>query len=103
MKEWIICLPDGKFSENVYPGFKIYLSNNWGIRGYSPLARSIYADGVLEINDIIAIVLNSYQRKLKGEEIGLQEQLNLYRYGWKDNWIPFDSLSLNINGDTIGC
>lgn len=92
MKDWIKCLPDGEFSGYVHHGFGMYLRNNWGLRGETKLARNLYEMGILHPDDITGIILDSYQRKLKGEDIKLQEQLKYYQDYWRKNGTPVDSI-----------
>lgn len=92
MKEWIKCLPDGEFSGFVHHGFGMYLRNNWGLWGDTKLTRNLYEMGILHPDDMTAIILNSYQRRLKGEDIKLQEQLKYYQDYWRKNGAPVDSI-----------
>lgn len=92
MKEWIKCLPDGEFGGYVHHGFGTYLRNNWGLWGNSELAKNLSEMGIFHPDDMSAIILDSYQRKLKGEEIKIEEQLKYYQDYWKENGIPVDSI-----------
>lgn len=92
MKEWIKCLPDGEFSGFVHHGFGMYLRNNWGLWGDTKLAKNLYEMGILHPDDMTGIILNSYQRRLKGEDIRLQEQLKYYQDYWRKNGTPVDSI-----------
>lgn len=103
MKEWIKCLPDKEFSKSVHHGFGMYLRNNWGLwRGNSKLAENLYEMGILHPDDMTGIILNSYQRRLKGEDIRLKEQLKYYQDYWRKDGVPVDSILQAINNeDTI--
>lgn len=92
IKEWIKCLPDQEFGRNVHHSFGMYLRNSWGLWGDSPLAKSLSQLGILHPDDMTAIILDSYQRKLKREDIKLQEQLKHYQDFWRDKGMPVDSL-----------
>ncbi|MCW8897304.1 MAG: hypothetical protein OQJ96_04935 [Flavobacteriales bacterium] len=92
MKEWIRCLDDGEFSGYVHHGFGMYLRNNWGLWGNSELAKNLYKMGILHPDDMSGIILNSYQRKLKGEDIKLEEQLKYYQDYWRESGTPVDSI-----------
>ncbi len=59
MKEWIRCLPDGKFSSYVHHGFGMYLRNNWGLWGDSELSRNLYKMGILHPDDMSGVILKS--------------------------------------------
>jgi hypothetical protein len=92
LKEWIKCLPDREFGRHVHHSFGMYLRNNWGLWGDSPLAKNLSQLGIFHPDDMTAIILDSYQRKLKGEDIKLQEQLKHYQDFWRDKGIPVDSI-----------
>lgn len=88
LKEWIICLPDGEFSARVHHGFGRYLRNNWLLWGGSKLAKNLHEMGILHPDDMTGIILDSYQRKLKGDEIRIEEQIRKYQ----EAWMQIDSL-----------
>lgn len=92
MKEWIKCLPDGEFSGYVHHGFGMYLRNNWGLWRNSKLAENLFKMGIFHPDDMSGIILDSYQRKLKGEEIKLDEQLKYYQNYWRESGVPVDSI-----------
>jgi hypothetical protein len=92
MKEWIMCLPDGELSTYLHRSFGRYLRNNWGLWGSSDLALNLRKMGILHPDDMSSIILDSYQRKLKGEDIRLQEQLQYYQDYWRKNGTPVDSI-----------
>lgn len=92
MKEWIRCLDDGEFSGYVHHGFGMYLRNNWGLWADSELAKNLYNMGILHPDDMSAIILDSYQRRLKGEDIKLDEQLKYYQDYWRESGTPVDSI-----------
>ena len=92
MKEWIMCLPDGEFSGFVHHGLGMFLRNNWRLWGNSELAGNLYIMGILHPDDMSGIILDSYQRKIKGEEIRLDEQLKYYQDYWRETDMPVDSI-----------
>jgi hypothetical protein len=92
IREWIRCLPDGDFSSYVHHDFGMYLRNSWGLWQKSRLAENLYAMGMLHPDDMTAIILTSYQRRLKGEEIRVQEQLKYYQDYWRKIGMPVDSI-----------
>jgi hypothetical protein len=92
MKEWIVCLPDGEFSANVHMSLGQYLRNNWGLWADSELSRNLYRMGILHPDDMTAIIFDSYQRKLKGEDLRLDEQLKHYQDFWRKSGMPVDSI-----------
>jgi hypothetical protein len=70
----------------------MYLRNNWGLWGSSKLKESLKRMGMVHPDDMTSVILTSYQRKLKGEDIRLDEQLARYRDFWKVNGTPVDSI-----------
>jgi len=92
LKSWIKCLPDGEFGSFVHHGFGMYLRNNWGLWANSILSKNLYKMGILHPDDMTAIIFDSYQRRLKGETIRLQEQLKYYQDYWRKNGMPVDSI-----------
>ena len=101
MKEWIKCLPDREFSGYVHHGFGTFLRNSWGLWGNSELAKNLYIMGILHPDDMSGIILNSYQRKLKGEDIKLEEQLKYYQDYWKKSGTPVDSILKEIQKEKL--
>ncbi len=97
MEEWIKCLPDGEFSGYVHHGFGRYLRNNWGLWGNSELADNLSKMGILHPDDMSGIILDSYQRKLKGEELKVEEQLKYYHDYWRNTGMPVDSILNELN------
>lgn len=79
MKEWIKCLPDGEFGGYVHHGFGTFLRNSWGLWGNSELAENLYEKGILHPDDMSGIILDSYQRNLKGKKIQLDKQIKYYQ------------------------
>jgi hypothetical protein len=92
MKDWIKCLPDRELSGYVHHNFGMYLRNNWGLWRNTKLARNLYEMGILHPDDMTSIILNSYQRNLKGDDIKLQEQIKYYQDYWRKNGTPVDSI-----------
>ena len=87
LKEWIRCLPDQEFGMYVHHSFGMYLRNNWGLWGGSLLANEFNKKGIYHPDDMSGIILDSYQRRLKGVEIKLPEQIQYYQ----DYWTRVDS------------
>lgn len=92
MKTVVKCLPDGDFSRMVHDNFGMYLRNNWGLWGDSELAKNLYHMGVLHPDDMTGIILDSFQRQLKGERLNLKHQINQYHEYWRKNGTPVDSI-----------
>ena len=85
MKEWIKCLPDKEFGSFVHHDLGRYLRNEWHLWGKSKLKSYFSKKGINHPDDISAIILDSYQRKLKGEAIKLKEQISSIQEFYKNN------------------
>gem|GEM_PF-4636392 len=75
IKEWIKCLPDGDFSTEVHMNFGMYLRNEWGLWKRSVLCNYFLGLGINHPDDMSGIIFDSYQRRLKGKDIKLNEQI----------------------------
>ena len=92
LKDWVRCLPDGEFGLQVHHGFGTQIRNKWELWGNSKLAQNMYLMGVFHPDDMSSIILDSYQLKLKGEYIRLEEQLKYYQDHWRRHGVKVDSL-----------
>ncbi len=91
MKDWLLCLPESRLNASVRNGLGRYLVQEWGLRGDGKLPQRLYQRGILHHDDMASIILQSYQRKLKGEEIRLEEQILYYQDFWRAAGKPVDS------------
>ncbi|TXF90886.1 hypothetical protein FUA23_03560 [Neolewinella aurantiaca] len=82
LKSWIRCIDDGAFSARVHLSLGMHLRNNWGLWLGSPLHQSFRKMGLHHPDDMSGVILDSYQRRLKGEDIRLQEQIDSYTTFW---------------------
>lgn len=92
MKAWIKCLPDMEFVGHVHNSLGSYLRSNWGLWRDNELAKSLYRMGIIHPDDMTAIILTCYQRRLKGEDVKLDEQIKYYQDYWRDYNVPVDSI-----------
>lgn len=93
MKEWIKCLPDTEFGTYVHHSLGRNLRNKWGLWGDTKFWNNLSQLEVFHPDDMSAIILDSYQRKLKGEDIKLEEQIKSYQ----DYWTRRDSIKKTRN------
>jgi hypothetical protein len=91
LKLWVQCLPDGYFGNIVHQSFGMYLRNHWNLLGESDLSKSLNRLGIIHPDDMSAIILDSYQRKLKNEDIQLNEQIKRYQDYWRETGFAVDS------------
>ncbi len=91
-KDWIKCLPDKKFAALAHHELGMNLRNNWGLWVGSKLFINLYLMGIFHPDDMSSIILTSYQRHLKGENLKTEEQLKYYQDYWRKTGMPVDSL-----------
>lgn len=84
-KKWISCLPDGDFSMYVHNHLGKKLRNDWKLWGDSKLVRDFNNMEIFHPDDMSAIILDSYQRKIKKEALKLKEQVNYYKEYWRNS------------------
>lgn len=75
-------------SENDYAGRfhftdGLWLRNNWGFWRGSRLSEYFDSIGIWHPDDMSSIIMRSYYRHLKGEDIRLDEQIKYYNDFWK--------------------
>lgn len=91
LKLWVKCLPDGHFGNIIHQSFGMYLRNHWNLWSESDLVKSLNQLGIIHPDDMSAIILDSYQRKLKNEEILLDKQIKRYQEYWRETGFAVDS------------
>jgi hypothetical protein len=64
-----------------------WLRNEWGLYAGSPLARDMIARGFIHPDDMSNAIVRSYVRRIRGEEIRLEQQAELYRRFWKSQGV----------------
>jgi len=73
-------------------GLGMWLRNNWGLWGGSPLKDWFTARGIHHADDMSATILTSYWRALNGLPIELDEQIAAHRRYWADQGVDPDTL-----------
>ena len=64
-------------------GIGLWMRNNWGLWAGSQLAKYFKGMGIFHANDMSGIILTSFHRHLKGEEVRLGKQIKFYQEYWK--------------------
>jgi hypothetical protein len=64
-------------------GIGIWMRNNWQLWGGSRLSKYFNQIGIYHPDDMSGIIMDSYHRYLKNEEIRLDEQVKSYQEYWK--------------------
>ena len=75
----------------------MWLRNNWQLWGMSRLSFYFNNIGVYHPDDMSGIILTSYQRHLKGEDIKLEEQIKHYQDYWNEGENGGDTVSYSYN------
>lgn len=70
----------------------MWLRNNWGLWRGSRLAKWFNGLGIHHADDMSAIILRSFHRRLHGAPIKLEEQIAYYREHWIKQGIDPDTL-----------
>lgn len=65
-------------------GLGMWIRNNWGLWGGSPLAKWFNARGIKHPDDMSGIILDSFWRHLNDKPIKLEEQVKRYQDYWKE-------------------
>jgi hypothetical protein len=61
----------------------LWMRNTWGLWHGSRLSRYFNGLGIYHPDDMSAIILDSYVRRLQGEDIDLRGQIKFYQLYWK--------------------
>ncbi|MEO0469230.1 MAG: DUF6794 domain-containing protein [Bacteroidota bacterium] len=75
-------MSESDFSGTAHFGIGLWIRNHWGLWGGSRLAKYFKNLGVHHPDDMSGIILTSYHRQLKGEEIRLDQQIRSYQSYW---------------------
>lgn len=92
MREWIMCLPDEEFSKHVRLTLGMHLRNNWGLWKETELTKDLHSLGIIHPESMSAIILNSYQRRVKGENLELDKLIHSHQEAYRKNGVPVDSI-----------
>jgi len=72
-----------EFSSNVHFGLGMWMRNNWGLWGGSRLSVYFNNLGIFHPDDMSGIIITTYYRYLKNEDIKLEEEIKYYKDYWK--------------------
>lgn len=70
-------------SRNHLFGIGMWMRNNWQLWGGSRLSKYFNQIGIYHPDDMSGIIMDSYHRYLKNEEIRLDEQVKSYQEYWR--------------------
>jgi len=78
-------IPDSSLSQ-VNHGLGQWLRNSYGLWGRSCLTESFWAMNVIHPDDMAAIILTNYHRKLNDQPVKITEQVDMYKKFWKNEF-----------------
>lgn len=84
-KTKLMKLTEDEFSGRLHMGFGMWMRNNWQLWGGSRLSKYFNEKGINHPDDMSGIILNSYYRHLKNQEIKLDEQIQYYKDYWDNS------------------
>ena len=79
----IKAMTEDDFSARMHLNFGMWMRNNWGLWKGSRLSKFFNEKGIYHPDDMSGIILDSYYRHLKGQEIKLSEQIKYYQDYWE--------------------
>lgn len=92
--EQVLAIKEGKFPDTEeFFGFWLHhqlgqwLRNNWGLWHGSQLRDWFNEHDIWHADDMSGIILDSFKRRLNGEAIKLDEQINHYQEFWKNSGV----------------
>jgi len=74
---------DEYLSRNHLFGIGVWMRNNWHLWGGSRLSKYFNQIGIYHPDDMSGIIMDSYHRYLRNEEIQLDKQVKYYQEYWK--------------------
>lgn len=83
IKATIKILREEEFSSGYHLGLGMWLRNNWGLWKGSRLSRYFNSIGIYHPDDMTGVILDSYHRKMLGNEIKLEDQVKFYQDYWE--------------------
>ena len=83
IKDWARCLSDQELNVILHHSLGQNIRNRWKLWRKSELSRYMNVLGIYHPDDMSSIILDSFQRRLKGEDIRLEEQIKYYQEFWK--------------------
>lgn len=91
-KRYLMCIPPAEVRQTLQYGLGLWLQDYWGLWGAAPLRIHLLKRGILHPEDMASVILVSYYRKLRGEPIQLQQQIDYYQNYWRAQGVNVDSL-----------
>lgn len=83
-QKWMRSVRSSIFHGGTHHFLGRYLRNEWGLWEGSALARWFNAQGIYHADDMSGIILESFWRRLNGQEIGLAGQVEECQAYWRE-------------------
>jgi hypothetical protein len=83
VKKKAIKQTEKRFTADTHFQLGMWVRNNWGLWRGSSLSEFFNGKGIYHPDDMSAIILKSYYRRLTGQKIMLEEQIKYYQDYWK--------------------
>lgn len=87
-KKTFAAIPEDMIGRRYHMWAGHQIINSWGLWPGSVLAEYFNRLGIVHPDDMSAIILTSFHRKLNGEDIRLKEQVKRYKAYWKQQKKP---------------
>lgn len=91
-KVQILSMTEDQFTIRSHFGMGMWIRNNWGLWGGGKLSKYFKSIGIFHPDDMSGIILTSYYRHLKRQDLELDKQVKYYLDYWKSSNKQQDSL-----------
>ncbi len=100
-KYTFMTLPEDIATSRLHSGFGMWMRNNWGLWGNSQLMQCLIDSGFIHPDDMSAIILKTYHRRLNDKPLNFHEDAERYIAYWeKAEGDGFSAGDLNADHDT---
>ncbi len=83
IKNWAKCLSDQELNLVLHHSLGQNIRNRWKLWRKSDLSNYMNGLGIYHPDDMSSVILDIFQRRLKGEDVRLEEQIQYYQEFWK--------------------
>ncbi|MNR25193.1 hypothetical protein D3C85_1423280 [compost metagenome] len=77
-------MTEDQFNLSSHFGMGTWIRNNWRLWGSGKFSKYFNSIGIFHPDDMSCIILTSYYRYLKGQDLGLDKQVKYYQEYWKE-------------------
>ena len=83
-KQETIEMSEREFAAGMHFGLGIWMRNNWGLWNGSRLSKYFNDCGIFHADDMSGIILDSYHRYLRNDDIDIEGQIDYYKDYYKN-------------------